>query len=189
MIRADFIGAALYVGVACFSSACGTSSSDGAGPADGAAGSGGGAGAGGGGNLPGNSISGSVMGMSFTSVASSYWIGHPSAGGAPTQVYLSDERLACQALSAPGWDKTLAASTQLLEIGLAGPTPSTFHIGMDADANYLGGPFNPSADGGTVTTTIVNASQNIVGSFDIKFGAAALAGTFDAAFCEAGVEP
>src|SRR5262245_12902680 len=116
MTRTDlFASAAMWAAVSCFCFGCGTiRAADG--PTDGQVG--GGSGAGGAGNLPGNSISGSVMGMSFTTVASSYWIGHPSAGGAPTQVYLSDERLACQVLSASGWDKTLASTSQLLEIGL-----------------------------------------------------------------------
>jgi hypothetical protein len=139
--------------------------------------------------LPGNSISGSVMGMSFTTVTTSYWIGKPSAGGAPTQIYLLDEKLPCQSISAPGWDKTIAAATQVLEMGIAGPTVSTFHILMDADANYLGGPYNPSADGGTITITAVNPMQNIVGSFDLGFQGTSLKGTFDASYCASGVEP
>jgi hypothetical protein len=143
----------------------------------------------GGASLPGNAISGSVMGMAFTTVASSYWIGHPSAGGAPTQVYLSDERVGCATLAAPGWDKTLAASSQLLEMGLAGSTAITFHVPAEADANYLVGNFNPSADGGTITIAALNSGKNIVGSFDIAFGTTTLTGTFDAPFCEAGVEP
>jgi hypothetical protein len=149
----------------------------------------GGASGGDAGNLPGNAISGSVMGMRFDVAATSYWIERPALGGAPTQLYLSDERLACQAISAPGWDKTLGMTSQVLEIGLSGTTVSTFHIRTDADANYLGGPYNPSADGGTVTIAEVHASQNVVGSFDIHFGADALSGTFDASFCATGVEP
>jgi hypothetical protein len=141
------------------------------------------------GSLPGNTISGSVMGTSFTTVASSYWIGHPSAGSPPTQVYLSDQELPCQSLALPGWDKTLATSSQLLEIDLAGSALTTYRVGTDADANYVGGAFNPTASGGTVTLTAVNPSQNIVGSFDIQFDTTALMGTFDGSFCADGVEP
>jgi hypothetical protein len=139
--------------------------------------------------LPGNAINGSVMGMNFVAAATSYWIGHPSAGGAQTQIYLADERLPCQAISAPGWDKTIGASSQVLEMGLAAATVSTFTIRTDADANYLGGPYNPSADAGTVTVAVVHPSQNIAGSFDLHFGADTLSGTFDASFCATGVEP
>ena len=87
------------------------------------------------------------------------------------------------------WDKTIAANTQVLEMGVGPAKVSTFHILMDADANYLGGPYNPSADGGTITITAVNPNQNIVGSFDLGFQGTSLKGTFDASWCAAGVEP
>jgi hypothetical protein len=140
-------------------------------------------------SLPGNAIHGTVMGMLFSAVSSSYWVQNPSPGGAPTLVFLADESLSCQSLSVSGWDKTLGANTQLLEIGLPGPTASTFHILMDADANYLGGPYNPSADAGSITITAVNVGQSLDGTFDLAFGTDALRGTFDAHFCPSGVEP
>jgi hypothetical protein len=140
-------------------------------------------------SLPGNSLNGTLMGMSFTVAATSYWIGMPGGGSAPTQIYLVDEKLSCQAISAPGWDKTIATSTQVLEMGVFGSMPGTYHINTDADANYLGGNYNPSADGGTITITTVNPGQNIVGSFDLTFVADTLKGMFDASWCASGVEP
>ncbi len=169
-----FVPAVVCLVVAGSGSACGTSSTSGGAAA---------------GSLPGNTINGSVMGMNLVVAATSYWIGHPSVGGAQTQIYISDEKLPCQMISAPGWDKTIGTSSQVLEMGLAAAAVSTFTIRTDADANYLGGPYNPSADAGTVTVAEVHPSQNIIGSFDIHFGADTLSGMFNASFCETGVEP
>jgi len=168
-------------------SRCGGSSSSAASSSAG----GGGVDSGGAGSpsLTGNAIDGTVMGMRFTTIAASFWVQNPSAGGAPTLLFLLDEKLGCSGISAPGWDKTIAAATQVLEIGLAGPASTTFTILGDADANYLGGPYNPSADSGRVTVDVVKPSQELIGSFDVHFGADALSGTFDATFCSTGVEP
>jgi hypothetical protein len=190
MTRTDLlVRAALCVAAGSAWLGCGGAGDADAGSKGGSSGDADGADGGGAMNLPGNAISGTVMGMTFTTVASSYWLDHPSAAGAPTQIYLLDEKIPCQAISAPGWDKTLASNSQLLEIDLAGSMPSTFHIPTDVEANYVGGPYNPSADGGTVTIAAVNPSQNVTGSFDIQFGSTALMGTFDASFCATGVEP
>jgi hypothetical protein len=131
------------------------------------------------------------MGSSFGSVANAYWIGMPSQGSLPTQVFLSGAPVACATLSAPLWDKAIG-DKPLLELAVRGTTVNTYSIPTDADANYLpsaSSAFNPTADNGSITISAVNASKDIVGSFELHFGADALMGTFDAAYCATGVEP
>jgi len=166
----------IYAGFFAFSApGCGGSGDDGGGPASPTG--------------PGT-VSGTVMGVGFTIIASAWWIGKPGMGSPPTQVYLSDAALDCAALATPGWDKLLG-DKQLLELGLTGSAPQSYRIGTDANAAYVGpgGNYNPSSDGGTITVTASNASKNIAGSFDLAFQADAVKGTFDAAYCDAGVEP
>jgi hypothetical protein len=136
-------------------------------------------------------VTGTIAGNAFGPVASAYWIGMPGAGSLPTQVYLSGAQLACADIVAPLWDKTIGGKS-LLELGTRGATPGSYAIGVDADASYLPNAtsaFNPSADSGTVTITEVHLSTNIVGAFQLHFGADALTGTFDATYCARGVEP
>jgi hypothetical protein len=139
-------------------------------------------------SVPGNAVTGSVQGRSFASVSTAYWIGNPSAGSLPTQVFLAEATLDCAAISVPLWDKTFG-DQQLLELGVTASDARTYQIGTDAEANYLGGAINPTADSGTVTISSVHPSQSIAGSFVLSFGTDALTGSFDAAYCATGVEP
>jgi hypothetical protein len=139
-----------------------------------------------------STVTGSVMGTPFgRPVANAYWIGKPSAGSLPTQIFLLGGPLDCPGIGAPLWDKTLG-NAPLLELGVRGTAPNTYAIGTDADASYLpdvSGVFNPSADGGMVTISMVNPGLNIVGSYEVHFQGDTLKGTFDATYCGAGVEP
>jgi hypothetical protein len=133
-------------------------------------------------------VSGTVQGVPFTSIASAWWIGKPATGSAPTQVYVSDAPLTCSDLATAGWDKLLG-DKQLLEIYLAGEAPKEYEVLVDMDAAYLKEPYNPSAEAGSVTITASSAGKNIVGSYDLTFAGDNVKGTFDAGFCADGVEP
>jgi hypothetical protein len=134
-------------------------------------------------------ISGTIKGHAFRTAASVFWIGKPDRGALPTQVYVSDAALDCEGVSGAGWDK-LVGDNQILEIDLNGSSAMTYAIGSDADANYVGGSYNPSADdGGTIVVDTIETGKHIVGSFELAFASEALTGTFDAPFCAEGVEP
>jgi hypothetical protein len=138
-----------------------------------------------------NRVTGNVMGTGFRAVASAHWIGMPSQGSLPTQVFLSGAALDCATLSAPLWDKTIGQQP-LLELAVRGTTTNTYSIPADADANYLptaSSVFNPTADSGTITISAVSASKSIGGSFEAHFGSDVLIGAFDATYCATGVEP
>jgi hypothetical protein len=168
----------------------GSSGASGSGGAAGSAGSAatGGAGAAGGPATGTGTVNGSFMGNAFTTIASSWWIGKPATGSAPTQIYLSDATLACADLATAGWDKLLGTK-QLMEFDLAGEAPKKYEILVDMDASYVREPYNPSAEAGSVTITDVTSGKNIVGSYDLTFAGDNVKGTFDAAFCAEGVEP
>jgi hypothetical protein len=139
----------------------------------------------------GNVVNGTVVGRRFGAVAKAFWIGMPSPSSLPTQVFLLGSSLDCTAISTPLWDKTLGTGA-LLELGAAGMTPNTYQIPITADGSYLpdaSGAYNPTAESGTVSITAVNASKNIVGSYEVHFGSDVLTGTFDAVYCATGVEP
>jgi hypothetical protein len=134
------------------------------------------------------SITGHVQGTAFSEVQSAFWIGKPAQGSLPMMLFLSDVALGCDTLSAEGWDKALGDG-QLLEMAVAASTPGTYRIGVDADANYVRGAYNPTADGVTITIGMVDPMRSAIGSFELSFGSDALKGTFDAAWCADGVEP
>ena len=90
----------------------------------------------------GNAVQGTVKGRSFSGVGSAYWIGKPGAGSPPTMLFVSEAALSCADVSAAGWDKVIG-DQQLLEIALTAADPRAYAIGTDADANYLGGAYNP----------------------------------------------
>jgi hypothetical protein len=83
----------------------------------------------------------------------------------------------------------MLGTTQSLEIGLVDSAPATYEVTKGASVAYLLGDINPDGDGGTVTITKVVPNTTLSGSFDVKFGADSLKGTFDAEFCAQGVEP
>jgi hypothetical protein len=133
-------------------------------------------------------ISGSVQGTPFAKVGSAWWIGKPAAGSLPVMLFVSDVALSCATLSAEGWDKAIGDG-QLLEMAVSDPAPGEYAVGTSADANYVHGAYNPTADGVTVTIGALNPMQNVTGSFDLTLAGDAVRGTFDAAWCGGGVEP
>jgi hypothetical protein len=139
----------------------------------------------------GDVVTGTLMGAPFGAVTNAYWIGMPSAGSYPTQIFIAGGPLTCSAVSVALWDKALGNSP-LLELGVNGTITNTYTIGTDADANYLPqavGVFQATADSGTVTVSMVNTSTNVVGSFEAHFMGDTFKGTFDATYCATGVEP
>jgi hypothetical protein len=156
-----------------------------------------------GGTSAGSTITGMVMGKTFDKVTTALWIGKPDRNTPPTTVvYLFDASVQCSEISAVGWDGRIKAM-QVLEMKTGGTTPGKYTIrgGMpaaviagEAATNHstLGGamPIEQFASGGTVTLTEVNAAKDATGSFDLMFPAGGrLAGTFNATWCPAGVEP
>jgi len=133
-------------------------------------------------------IEGSVQGTPFAKVGSAWWIGKPAAGSLPVMIFVSDVPLSCATLSAEGWDKAIGDG-QLLEMAVSDPTPGDYSIGKSADANYVKGAYNPTADGVTVTIGALHPMQNVTGSFDLTLAGDTVRGTFDAAWCAEGVEP
>jgi hypothetical protein len=165
------------------------------GGADGAAG-----GAGGAGNADagsdasvGNTISGSVVGEPFTSAANALWIGKVDATGSrPVIVFLFREPVSCAQVTQAGWDTVLldaSAAQQILELAVDSTAPGTYAVGKTASWDYRSPGHNPKGSGGTITVLSALPAQSISGSFAVANGGDALVGTFDATWCEAGVEP
>ncbi len=153
------------------------------------------------GDLPaGNSIAGSVGGMTFDTAASAYRIGS-SDDPATTVVYLFSKEVKCAELATPGWDKRINDHTQVLEMKEIGLTQSRYAVTTsptpgpgEAAVNYTlssrtGTPVETQASTGSVTLIRVALGTGATGLFDLKFGGSALTGTFDAAFCLEGHEP
>jgi hypothetical protein len=138
----------------------------------------------------GQTISGSIAGISWPGYASAYWIGKPSAGSPPVILFLLEAATPCAAISTFNWDKFIGTE-RVLEIALddAAAAPRTFAVPAQASVAYLRGAYNPDADAGSVTVTSLTPGGSLAGSFDARFGADRLAGSFQAAPCAAGVEP
>jgi hypothetical protein len=132
-------------------------------------------------------VNGTIMGNGFAAVPSAHWIGTSPPG--ETRLFIFDTAVGCSAIMATGWDKGLSATAQVFEFAMAGTMARAYNIATDADANYLRGDVNPSADGGSITLTVVNAGRNVAGTFDLMFQSDHVTGTFDAAYCANGVEP
>jgi hypothetical protein len=135
-----------------------------------------------------NQVSGSVNGVRFDSLSSAYWIGKPSAGGAPMVLFLFEKPASCEALGQANWDKVLG-DAQLLEIGTLRAEAGKYPVPTDAYAAYLRGEVNPDAEAGAVTVTALNPNRDAQGTFEAHYGAEVVKGTFDAEYCPGGVEP
>jgi hypothetical protein len=139
------------------------------------------------GSAPGT-IKGTVQGYAFSTVGSAWWIVMPGAGSPPVMVFVSDAVLTCAELSNPGWDKVIG-DHQLLEMAAPSTAPAAYRIGTEADANYVRGAYNPTADGVTVTIESAKPAESVTGSFDLTFAGESLRGSFIARWCAAGMEP
>jgi hypothetical protein len=157
--------------------------SDGAGGNAGADGSAGGTG----GGTAGTVVTGTIMGMTFP-VAKAYWIGVPDPALPPVNFFLLEPPFTCAEISTIAWDKAVGTK-KVLEVSLADMAAKAHTIGADVIANYLAGSYNPDATGGKVTVTAANPNKNLVGTFELTFGADTINGTFDAEWCPTGVTP
>lgn len=169
-------------------------------PATGGAGGASAAGGSAGGTASGTTIMGSFMGMPFTTAPTALWIGMPDSNQTEV-VYVFSNPVDCATLGAAGWDAKIPNNTQVLEMKEFGTSPAAYTVvksatpkAGEASVNHtLSKTTPPSAESpgtaGTVTIATINAGKNITGSFDVKFNADALTGTFDATFCPGGVEP
>jgi hypothetical protein len=135
-----------------------------------------------------NTVSGSIQGVPWRSVASAWWIGMPDAPPPTAFVFLLEKPTACAALSTPNWDKIIG-NEQVLEIEIRKPAVATMQVPAEAAAAYLRGEYNPSAESGTVTVSRIDAGKTLAGSFDARFAGEPLNGTFEASYCASGVEP
>lgn len=152
------------------------------------------------GAAPDNSISGSVKGHKFDTVAAAYRIGMPD-DASTVVVYLFDRPIACAELAMVGWDARITDKTQALELKAFGTMPNTYKVvksmtpaAGEAAVFYTlssrtGTPTETQASGITLTLTRVVDAGEATGSFDLKFGAEALTGTFKAPYCPEGHEP
>jgi hypothetical protein len=131
-------------------------------------------------------VSGTIMGTAWTMVRSAYWIGTPAPPN--VFVFLFESSTSCSSITNPNWDKVIG-NEQLLEIELHQMTSKTFQVPGDAGIAYLRGSYNPSAEAGTVTVASIVPMTSLSGSFDARFAGERLQGTFEAAYCAAGVEP
>ena len=135
-----------------------------------------------------NSVSGAVSGTTWSTLSRALWVGKPAVDSAPVFIFLFEAPIQCSAITMQNWDKMLGA-TQSLEIGLTSTDPGVYQVAKGASVAYLLGDVNPDADSGAVTISKVVPGMMLSGSFDVKFGADSLKGTFEAPFCAQGVEP
>src|ERR1700710_1653576 len=73
-----------------------------------------------------NAIAGTVDGTTFAQVAATYWVGSPDNPATDTVIYVFDRATECAAITAAGWDTTVPAGTQILELKLVGMTAQTY---------------------------------------------------------------
>lgn len=146
-------------------------------------------------------IAGAYAGRSFDSVGASYRIGRPDDPERTVVIYVFDVEVACDEISAPGWDARIGDGVQSLELKLVGTTPAQFAVSTaptpaqgQAAVNYTATsttqtPAEVGASGGTVSLEGV-ADGTARGSFALIFGGHdMLTGSFDAARCAGGTEP
>lgn len=200
-------------GDADMATAGGGGSGGGAGGGSGGGGGGGTGGSGGGGGTAGNSVNGMIGGNMFGPVATAWFIGHPDSAST-TVVYMFNHAVDCHdatiKFGVMGWDMNLPANTQFLELKTYGsaatpPTPAGDYVvttsmnptSGEASINHSLAPGGGAAsnetigNAGKITIASISASS-VAGSFTITFPSppgGTLTGTFDAGFCDIGVEP
>ena len=147
------------------------------------------------------SVSGSVEGRAFDTVAASYLVGKPDDAVQTTVIYVFGGAVACSEITATGWDQTVTNSTQSLEMKLIGKTAGDYPIPANgrvstgqADVNYTvtatsGTPVEVHAVSGTVTLSSITASDGAAGTFDLTFQNGTIHGDFTSSFCADAHEP
>ncbi|HET6283774.1 MAG TPA: hypothetical protein VFH73_22665 [Polyangia bacterium] len=155
--------------------------------------------AGGSAGSSGTVITGSADGTPFTTIGSVLWAGMPDVPS--TVVYVFSKPIKCSEITAAGWDTTIPAMTQILEVKMMGTTVGPYQpiikaprlpAAGEAQVNYTLSGANPTesfSTSGTTAIVKVTAMSTLSGSFDLLFGANALKGTFEATYCAAGREP
>ena len=149
-----------------------------------------------------NTITGMMNGTNFNTVGASYWIGKPDVPATDTVVYMFDRAVACNQMTAAGWDAALPAGTQILEMKMNGKTPATYASGTNPNptpgksySGYtLAAPTSTDipASAGLVTLTMLGTpgpSGFGVGTFQLTLPGGSLAGSYDAPYCSTGREP
>lgn len=145
-------------------------------------------------------VTGSVGGAPFGTVATVLWAGAPD-DPATTVVYVFSKPVECSELATPGWDTRITNGTSVLEMKSFGTTPGTYKVVStltpapgEASVNYTlssttGTPKEDGSTGGTVTLTALTPNTSAKGSFMLTFASGPLTGTFDAVYCPGGHEP
>lgn len=148
---------------------------------------------------------GGIEGMYGTApikpIVAGLWIGMAPFNGAETGggpfVYLFSGPIKCADISKmSGWQNTLPAGTQILEMLIGTSMPgTTVTVGGGAgpgkvEVNYStsNGGLESSARSGTVTLTAYTAGMSLDGKIDVKFASGSAAGTFHADWCPTGME-
>jgi hypothetical protein len=145
-------------------------------------------------------VTGSVAGAPFGSVATALWAGAPD-DAATTVVYVFSKPVACGELGSPGWDTRITNGTSVLEMKAFGSAAGDFKVVTtptpapgEASVNYTlsstsGTPKEQGSASGTVTLTALAPNASAKGSFMLAFGTSTLSGSFDAVYCPGGHEP
>ena len=151
-----------------------------------------------------NTVTGMVNGKGFTMAKSTFWVGSPDSPATDTVLYLFDATIACGDIVAAGWDTTIPAGTQILELKMVGKTAMAYptttapsHVPAPGESlsSYTVAASTATdqiSSGGSVTLTTIEspgAGRFATGSFHLTFPSGSLDGTFDAPFCMAGREP
>ena len=134
-------------------------------------------------------------------VADAWWLGQPDDPARTRVIDVFDQPVRCAEISAPGWDKTVADASQVLEIKLVGTQPGRYALAAngrpatgEADVNYTltstsGTPSEVPAKSGFVKLDSITNRGAADGSFDLTFADGNVAGSFHAVYCPGGSEP
>lgn len=145
-------------------------------------------------------VTGSIGGAPFGSVATALWAG-AADDPATTVVYVFSKPVACSALATPGWDTRITNGTSVLEMKSFGTAPGMYKVvttltpaSGEAAVNYtlsstMGTPKEDGSTAGSVTLTTLTPNTSATGSFTLAFASGPLSGTFDAVYCPGGHEP
>ncbi len=141
-----------------------------------------------------NSITGMVNGMPFTTPKTAFRIGSPD-DAATTVVYMFDQVIQCNEITARAWDTRITNGTQILEIKTLGHNANVYAVPSKAQVNYTlsstsGTPVESIASGvsATLEATAVTGG-GAQGKFSFTFTNGQLDGSFDGTSCATGLEP
>lgn len=158
-------------------------------------------------------VTGDVNGGPFGTVSQAWMLGHPDSASTVV-VYLFNKPVSCHDMTAMFgqmmWDQRIPSGTQFLEMKMFGPvTPTTPAIApgtFTATTSMTPAPgeatvnqsltagatasAETSGSGGTIMVTSIVDKQSVAGTFNLTFtGGKTFTGSFNAGFCDVGVEP